>query len=420
MKGKSIFYMTIVAIILCGMALYINKSRRQEPPQNIGKKVFSDLPVNDIDTIKIKSKTGTATVTRVGDLWVATDRHNYPANFEKIKNALISLSNIKITQSMKVAKKHIDSLKFNDPSGDKATAANSATVVELSGGGKNIQSFMIGAQHMKKGDQPGMPEGASYPDGAFISLDQGKTAYLVKETLDDLGADQKMWLNGELFSVQNSDIEEMTLKTPSNQSIRLYRKDGTMRVDGLQSLEEENTSKISAMESALGYLRLDDVADPALKDAEMGLDKPYILTATTKDGEKYTAKISSKMTSDETRYLRFEFALLDAKKEAAKTEPAVTSTNAPAQTEDQKKAEEKAKAEKMKQQEEKIKDLNDRLGKWTFIMERYRTDSMIATRAELVNNKVIKENTVDKKVVQPGTVQETAPAPATFTLPENK
>ena len=422
MRGKSLFYMTIVAIILCGAAIYISRSIRQGPSKSMGQKVFADMPVNDIDTIKVTSKSGTATITRVGDSWVTADRFNYPANFEKIKNLLIRLGDIKITQSMRVSKKHIDQMKFNDPAGDKATADNSATVVTLSGGGRQIQSFMVGAPHMKKSDQPGMPEGVSYPDGSFISIDQGKTAYLVKDTMEEFGIDPKSWLNTELFTLQTGDIEEMTLHTPSNQSVKLYRKEGTMRVDGIQAIEEVNSAKVNAMEASLGYLRLDDVADPSLKDASTGLDNPYILTATTKDGEKYTAKISSRMATNETRFVKFEFALLDAKKEEPKAEPAVISTNAPAapaKTDAQKKTEEAAKAEQRKQQEEKIKGLNEQFGKWTFVMERYRTDSMIATRDELVSRKIIKDETGEKSVIRPGEAQYVAPAPDVPT-PSNK
>jgi len=55
MKGKALFYTTVAAVVLCTIAITIQKKKQTKQPVNIGKKVFKELPVNDIDTISDKS-----------------------------------------------------------------------------------------------------------------------------------------------------------------------------------------------------------------------------------------------------------------------------------------------------------------------------------------------------------------------------
>ena len=66
--------------------------------------------------------------------------------------------------------------------------------------------------------------------------------------------------------------------------------------------KEVDSTKLSALGSALNYLRFDDVADPKLSPEQTGLDKPVIYEAMSKKGEKVTLRMGKSPAGETKRY----------------------------------------------------------------------------------------------------------------------
>jgi hypothetical protein len=218
-----------------------------------------------------------------------------------------------------------------------------------------------------------------YPDGRYLSIDGGKQVYLVTDPLEDISVQAKDWLDTEILNVNGADVSDITITAPGKNDLRLVRKEPSkLEVEGLTADEEVDNSKLYGMESALSYLRFADVADPALTDAQNGMDKPTIFKLTTRKNQSYTVKIGSSPTNSAERYVRLEVTL----KPADTNQPSAAEaggTNAVAVA---------AKAaDERKQLEGETQTLNGKIGKWTYLIESYKAESLVTTREALVKKK---------------------------------
>ena len=144
-----------------------------------------------------------------------------------------------------------------------------------------------------------------------------------------------------------------------------------------------DSSKTYGLESALSYMRLDDVANPTLSDDKLGMTTAVVFTASSTTGMIYTVRIGG--TADGGgRYARFDVALKPPAAPAASAAAATNaaSTNATAQVDEAKKEQ-----EKRAQLEGDIRKLNDKLHAWTYVIASFKTDNMTSTRSTLVKEK---------------------------------
>lgn len=384
MKLRNIILLVIAAAVLIAVAVNNSKKEKKAEAAGIvaGQLLFPDLALDDVEKIVIRNTDSAATLEKAADVWISSDRFKYPANFQKIRDSLIKLSEIKISQKMNVSNSQREVLRMQLPSSAATNKAACGTLVQLFGkGNKVLASLLIGSTRERKA-APGAPYGG-YPDGQFVSTDEGRTAFLLAETVDSFSSTPKDWIDSELVNVALADIREISVTGPGRTPVKLTRRQNTSVYDleGLTAAEEIDLAKQNTIEGALGNLRFSDIADPAVfTEAIAGLDKPSIYQATTSKGEVYTVKLGSQVnTNAHDCYAKISVELVDV--------PAAT--NAPASTNTTAAAEEK------KALREKVKTLNDSLAKWTFILDAYKVDAMLVPRAELVKPKAAPEQKKD-------------------------
>jgi len=385
MKGRNLVVMVVLAAVLVGVAVLTSREKGESTPDVVGGLLFPDLPVNDVEKIVIRSGRETATVARLDKKWVAPGKFNYPADFTKIRDTLLKLSDLRIGQLVRVDDDQRASLKLNPPvPGDV-----SGTLVELHGKeGETLASLLLGEpRHRKRLDTPNSFDG--YADGRYVSTDGGNNVYLVSETLQGLSVNMKDWLDTDLVNVMSSDIAEITINGPDRDTVRLTReKDGgTLRAVGLSKKEEADTSRIDSIESALSYLRFNDIADPSLSDEQTGTHDPVVFRAITKEGEIYTVRIGGSPEDGNDRYVRFNVALTPAGKTGLpKTDVEDDEEGEEAEKTAKEQAQDKE-AEKQKQLNEKVRSLGEKLDNWTYLISSYKADPMMSVRADLVKKK---------------------------------
>jgi hypothetical protein len=400
MKGKTLLILVVLAVVLVGLAVLTSRREASSTPAAAGKLALPDLPVNDVRKIVLTDGASTATVARVNDVWVSADKYGYPADFEKVRAALLKLSEMKVGQVMKIDEDQRARLKMAPPA-PGAAAGTAGTLVELRGENDLIVgSLLLGATRTRKASGGPMAPQGGFPDGQYVSPDQGRTVYLVADVLDDLSVSPKQWLNTELTSVTVSDVDSVTIQHPDEAPLALIRpEDGAdLQVQGLSKKEETDSSKTYGVASALSYLRLDDVADPALTNEALGFDKPVVYTATTKKGEVFTVTLGASPQGDSGRYARIAVALSPREPKTVTAgadkpaEAAGADTNAVAQAEAAKKAEDERKL-----LEEQTAELNARLSPWTYIIASYKADAMAHKRDSLVKAKEKEKKKTEEK-----------------------
>jgi len=386
MKAKNLIILLIVAVVLGGVAV-LTQRPEEEPSDMIGQLVLADLPLNDIAAIAIRTAEGSSRLAKAADVWVSESDFNYPADFNRIKAAMLKIAELKVGQVVDAEAGDKAAMKMVSP----VDSPDGGTLVEmLDASGKAIASLLVGESRKRSDDTQGRFGG--YPDGQFVSPDNGETVYLVKDNLHEFNRATD-WLNKELVSVPGTDIAGVTIDGPGRDSLELAIPEGgtDLALTGLGNKEEMNSSQVNSIKSALSYLRFESVADPALTDEALGLDKSDTFVATTTKGEIYTVQIGSEAPDSENRYARISVALEPAAPEAE------IATDAE-QTDEEKQAaeaEKARKAEERAQLEQKAADLNAALGPWTYVTASYKTDTMRSTRDKVV--KAIEEQAEEEK-----------------------
>lgn len=382
MKGKNLLILAVVAAVLVGLAA-MNRSRtRIAEPSKAGQSVFASLPVNDVARIEVASAAQTATVARVNDVWVSENRFRHPADFGKVRDALLKLSDLKIGQTANLSDAQKKRLKLAPPA---PGATNAGTVVSLIGGdGRKLASLLLGDEHKRpsSGDDQGY---GGYADGRYISPDGGRTVYLVQETFGAFATDPQGWLDTQMASVPAAEVVEVTASSPGQAPLVFDKQGDNMVLRGLAGDEEMDSTKNYSIKSPLSYLRFKDVADPALNDAALGMTNAATYRAVTEKGEIYTATIGGSPAGAEERYVRLS---VEAKPAEPVPEPAIsaTSTNA-AEAAAQAAKEKQEREKKRKELEQQVAEKNRRVSGWTYLVAKYDADQLCPKRESVVKKK---------------------------------
>src|ERR1051325_502317 len=153
MKQKQLFILLILVIAL-GAVGYILRRNQQNAFQKgspaVGKKLFPDLPVNNVTQISIKHTTNELTLAKKDDLWRVRERNDYPANFSTIREFLTKAQDIKIVQVETIGPSLLGRFALAPGEG-----TNSPIIVDLRDkDGKLVKSFSLGKKHMQKSNRP--------------------------------------------------------------------------------------------------------------------------------------------------------------------------------------------------------------------------------------------------------------------------
>ncbi len=337
MTTKSLVILGAAAAVLGGAAYFCNSGRKIKAPSVNGKQVLPNFDVSDVAKVDIGGeKKLTLAASDAG--WTIDTLHGYPADVTKIRENLLKLKDLTVGQSA---------------NGQKIDVG---TLVEIKDAkGKVLASTTLGGKHMSKPKGQSPYGGGSYPDGRYVKYGDG--VVLVKDTLDAFDGDPKKWCESRICSIPSSDVKAVTY-TKDGETVKLSRKDSTWSLEGLGDKEELlDSSKTYSLDSALSYLDFSSVADPKRPEAEFGFATGSVYTVSLKNGQTYTAKVGGASGAD--RYFK------------------VSASFSPVGTN----ATENATLEKA------VKDFNDKIGKWTYLISSYSADSMSKARKDLVKAK---------------------------------
>jgi len=383
-----------VLAVVSGLA-YRTSHRRSAgtaPSSMVGKSLLPDLPVNDVEKLVFRDSSGVTTISRTEQGWVAPDRFSYPIKFDKVRDFLRKLSDLKIGQVVRADKKDMANMGLVQPNGPSTNStAGTGILVTLEGGnGKPLASLLMG--NMLK------------TSGRYVAA--GNITCIVAETLSDAPAKPTDWMDDELFNIDSYNISDIRVEGPDRDPVALKcAEGGSLQAEGLAPDQETDTSKVSTLSGAFSYLRFADIADPKLSDAQTGMDKAITCTAKAKDGRCFTIKVGGMATGTVPgRYIRVSAEYKPAQEVASPTAANSNtgstvvatgfSSNAPAaDVAALKTEEEKAKAAARERLTSEVKALNTTAGKWTYIMGESSAESLLAKQSEYIRKKEAQKET---------------------------
>lgn len=391
MKLKNLVVLVVVAAVLVSLAVVTSRRDNAPAPDAVGLKLLPDLPLNDVEKITVYTTQDTVTVARTSGIWTCPSRHDYPADFEQVRDILLKLAEIKIGQVVLVDDHQRGDLKMIPPArGDigagTAPADQRGTLVELHGpGGRLLASVLAGAPYMRRTEAQFGGTG-TFADGQYVSPDMGKTTYVISESLAFLPKDATALMDRQLLKVEATELAVVSITGPEREPISFTspQKGARLELSGLGEDEKPVPGKISGLENALAYFDIEDVADPSLSDEDMGLTEPITFSAATHAGVKLDLLIGNEAEERNARYVRVAASFEEpAAEEPAETEEETAESGEEAATAPPSRSPEEIAREREAAQRQ-VREINDKASAWTYLIENYKLEMMIPLRADLI------------------------------------
>ena len=366
----------------------------------LGKKLFGDLPINDVTQITVKHATNELTLAKKDNLWRVRERNDYPANYTDIHDFLLKAKDIKIVQVDQVGASQLSRFALAPGEG-----TNSPVIVDLRDkDGKLIKSFSLGKKHMKKTDRPspfGEMGDEGFPDGRYVKLNDSDTVALVSQPFSSLEPKADQWLNKDFFKVEKIRSITATFPVQTNSwKVSRETESGEWKLADAKPGEQLDSGKTSGLGNALSSPNFSDVAVNSSPE-QVGLDKPSVITLDTFDNLTYTIKVGQK-TNDNYPMILSVAAQLPKDRSPGKDE----------KPEDKDKLDKEFK-DKQKKLEEKLAQ-EKTFEKWTYLVSSWSLEPVMKERSQLM----VEKKEEKKEATESGaTNAPPVPAPTTNSPP---
>jgi hypothetical protein len=384
MRKNQILFLLALAIVLGVAGIYFQISRSAGwNDTKTDRRIFRNLPINDIAKIQIRSTAATVTLEKKQNKWGVAERNDYPADFDKTRELTRTLWQLKAVRDMEIGPSQFGRLKIAVP----GQGSDSGIEVDLKGENEASIASLILGKMMEQGEDA--TRGVA---GRFIYNSATKDrVYLVGETFANIDPiNVGSWLDktfiapGELREIEQSPWS-------NNQGWRIVR--DTPKGDWkLQDAQNGETLEKQFAQAVANFTpSFVDVRPASVSTNETGLNEPFRVQLKTFDGFKYDLAIG-KPGPDKTRYVKFEVG----------AELNLTRTPEPNESPDDKK-------KKDQEFDQKVADLRQRLEnekkleQWVYLVPDWNLDQLLKRR--------------DEVLAKPIPTATPAPAPSTSLVP---
>jgi len=396
MNLKQLILLILLVVVLGGAGLLIKRHQSEAwrtQDAAMGKKLLSNLPVNDVSHLSIKQGANELNLVKKDNLWRVHERNDYPAAYQEIRDFLIKAGDLKIVQSEKVGPSQLPRLSLAPGQGSNAPVA-----VEFKDQNeKTLRTLWLGKKHMRKSDRPS-PFGAEmggedgYPDGRYVKVGDSVDVAVISDALQNLEPKPEQWLNKDFFRVEKIRTLAVNFPTETN-SWKLTRESetGPLKLADPKLGEELDAGKASGMLNTLSSPSFVDVS--TARPEQLGLDKPTVVIIDTFENFNYTLKVGTKTNENYPVEMAVAAQLAKERTPGKDEKPEDKEKLDKDFKESQKKLEEKLATEKG-------------FEKWVYLVSNYSLDSLLQDRSKLM---------AEKKPEATGA--SNAPAPPTVSTP---
>lgn len=263
-KKQLIIILTAAVLVIILAMLIVRQDARswQSPAEGDRTALLADFDVNTVREIVIADHSGSVSLRQQDGRWRVVERDNYPADFRRLRNALLELVELNIAQRIIAGRSQHGRLGLLRP--DDADRDSSGVVVEFFDSDRNrLAGMILGNKHFpKEDDDARRMYWGPQANGRYLMLDDGKEQpVLVTAVLSSLVARPVEWLDKSFIRLDK--INEIELEDADGKTIwQIAREnnDGILRLGGVDpELEEVDATKISGIASSLQYLTFEDV-----------------------------------------------------------------------------------------------------------------------------------------------------------------
>ena len=290
MKTLSLLY-GLVAVLALGVILASksqNKNSGSSAQYERGAQPFSAIEIEQVSSIEITDGERTTTLALDNDQWTVTERNDYPADVNKLRSVIQSLSSMSITQSLEAGPTYDSRFGIDTTVTLKDSSGAVLNTVQL---GKEIgnESQDLNASLL----------GGNTAKGRYLRFHEDEAQiYAVNTPISGTSTNPKNWLLKDFIAV--NDLTSISLSKPGDLETtewKLTRQTPAAKLNLVGEIPlgmEADSSGISNLETQFGYAQFEDILSP---EAGQGLSdslQTQRARIETAEGFSYTVDISPK------------------------------------------------------------------------------------------------------------------------------
>ncbi|MFN6955050.1 MAG: DUF4340 domain-containing protein [Acetobacteraceae bacterium] len=285
MKPARVLALSAAAAAAIGAAILLAPDRTAPPAMDQPIAAFPAIAqrLPNAATIEVARHDARVTLRRDGERWLIAERGGYPARPERVRELLVGLSELRLTEPRTANPDLLSRLGLEDP---LQPAATGTLLRVLDASGAPLAELVIGRRRVRTG--------GNLPETAYVRRPAETQAWLAEGRLP-ADHDPNLWLPRDIANIPRERLREAVITRAGAEPFAIRRggdPDGDLALDPLPEGREADPDRLTAVARAFEALTLTDVRREAEATGEfLGItrfaftDGLTVTVALRRDGE---------------------------------------------------------------------------------------------------------------------------------------
>lgn len=301
MQRRTLLLLSGAAVAAIGGALVLTPTEAPSPVAGGPTLAFPGLAqrLQAAARIEAKRHDGTIEIARRGETWVLPAKGGYPVRQEKVRELLVGLTELRLTEPRTANPELLDRLGLEDPSRPGAT---STLLRVLDGDGVVIAELVIGRRRVRTQ--------GNVPETAFVRRANETQAWLAEGRIP-VDSDPQLWLDRDIANLPRERVRRVAVARNGEAPLVLGREEGPEGRLVLREpadappTDEGNLDEVGRAFEFLTFLDVrpdGDIPGEALGGARFELtDNLAVVVRPRKDGEAIWATFAAEGDDEAAR-----------------------------------------------------------------------------------------------------------------------
>jgi hypothetical protein len=217
MKRRSLLLLGGSAVVVAGAAILAGPGTPPAPDTGSAPLMFQNLAQKLAEARRIEVKQGDKHVVvtrRDAETWVLPEQEDYPVRSDKVRELLVGLTELRLTEPRTSDAAMLERLGLDDPAKPGSTAA---MLRVLDGAGKPIAELVVGRRRMRTQ--------GNVPETVYVRRPDETQSWLAEGRLP-LDADPQLWIDRDIANIARERILKVETDRTGEAPLVLTRTDG--------------------------------------------------------------------------------------------------------------------------------------------------------------------------------------------------
>jgi hypothetical protein len=256
MDRRTLLLLSGAAVAALGGALLLRPAAPPPPTPATAALAFPGLAqrLQGAARIEARRHDGTLGLARRGETWVLPARGGYPVRQEKVRELLVGLTELRLTEPRTANPELLDRLGVEDPARPGAT---STLLRVLDAQGAPIAELVIGRRRVRTQ--------GNVPESAYVRRPGESQAWLAEGRIP-VDADPQLWLDRDIANIARERVRRIAIAREGQPPLVIARSgepDGTLRITEPADAPPAEETALDEVGRAFEFLTFLDVRPEA-------------------------------------------------------------------------------------------------------------------------------------------------------------